>query len=290
MHVEAHLHDAVVDVGLVGFEHAFAVEFPLERHADDVDAGQEHEGEGDEQGFFAVGEAACFVRHLVLDGEVGNHIAQEEAAGIAHEGLEPSHFSVEVEEEEGEGGSGEADADEAEEVGVQLVVQVGEGAQDEEGDAGGQSVDAVYEVDGVDNQQDDEDGEWVANPKGYLVHAEESVEIANHQVAEGEQECSDGLDDELMGGFQSLEVVEDAYQIDEQGTYYHDDVGYANLEILVDALIHDEQCDGYAHSQGGHEECAAEPGNGLLVHFPRIGQVVYPTGVAYLHDEWCAYQ
>ena len=80
VHVESHLHDAVVDVGLVGFEHASAADFPLEGDADDVDAGQENEGEGDEQGGFAIGESAALVGHLVLDGEVGDDVAEEEAA------------------------------------------------------------------------------------------------------------------------------------------------------------------------------------------------------------------
>ena len=290
VHVESHLHDAVVKVGLVGGKHRLAVELAPEGYADDIDAGDEDEGEGDEKGLFAVGKACGFVRHLIFDGEVGDDVAEEEAARVAHEGFETAHFSIHVEEEESEGGTGQADADDAEEVCLQVVVEIGEGTQDEAGEAGGESVDAVDEVHGVDDEEDDEDGEGVADPNGNFVDAEESVQVVYHEVAQGEEQGGDGLDDEFVGGFEALEVVEDANEVYHDGTCHHHDVGDAYLEVVLDALVHDEQGDGDTYTQGGHEECAAQTGDAVLVYFAGIGKVEQSSAVAEFDYQWCPYQ
>ena len=80
VHVQANLHDAVVNVGLVCLEHAFSSQLPLDGDANHVDAGDEEEREGGEEGFFTIGESAYSVGHLIFDGEVGDDIAETKAA------------------------------------------------------------------------------------------------------------------------------------------------------------------------------------------------------------------
>lgn len=79
MHVESHLHDAVVNVGLVGVEHCLAFELAPQCYTNDIDARDEDEGEGDEEWVFVVRVEADIGVHRVFDGQIGDDVAKEEA-------------------------------------------------------------------------------------------------------------------------------------------------------------------------------------------------------------------
>ena len=97
--------------------------------------------------------------HLIFDGKVGNHVAEEQAARISHEYFQFLCLSIKIEEEESEKGTCKADADEAEKGRVQFMVKVCESQQDKECQTGCQSVYAVNQIDSIDNEQNDKYGQ-----------------------------------------------------------------------------------------------------------------------------------
>ena len=98
---------------------------------------------------------------------------------------------------------------------------------------GCQSVYAVNEVHRIDDEEDDEDRDGVARPQWHLVDAEESVKIVYVQVAERKEKGCYALNDEFVGGLQSLEVVEYAYKVYHQCSCYDDEGGYVEFDVLV---------------------------------------------------------
>ena len=273
VHTESHAHDEVVDVGLVGREHTFAVGQPLQGDANHVNAGDEEQGEGGEKCPFAIPESRP-AAHLVLDGQVGNDEADEEAARIAHEDFVLSDDAEIVIDEEADDGAAQADGKQDEEWGVEPVEKVGEGQQDDDGEAGGEAVDAVNEVHGVYDEQDAEDGDDVADPEWKFVDAEEAVEVVDHQVAGGENHGCRNLHGKLLDGPESPQVVDEPYQIDEYGADNHQDGGQIDVEFLVDAFVVDGHSHYHSDGGDGHEDDAAQARNGKGVDFAGVGHVV----------------
>ncbi len=121
VHVEAGLHDAMVDVGHVGIEHCLAVKFTHDGNADDVDARDEDKCPTDKQGFFPVGKSRFFVRHLVFDGKIGYDISEEQTAGVAHEDFVLADFAKHIINKECQYGSCQSCTNEWEEFETQLM-------------------------------------------------------------------------------------------------------------------------------------------------------------------------
>lgn len=74
-HAQASLHKDVVYVCLVGVKHSLSLDFSWQGNAYDVYAGDEQQGYGYEQGFFAVDKYASVIIHLVFDGKVCQDVA-----------------------------------------------------------------------------------------------------------------------------------------------------------------------------------------------------------------------
>lgn len=273
VHGETHAHEQVVDVSLVGGKHFFVVLEAEQGHAHHVDAGQEDQRDGGEQGFFAIA-GVLPAAHLVLDGEVGNDEADEQAACVAHEYLVSAYAAKEVEDEETQYAAAQTDRQQHVEGGTKLVEEPCEDEQDEHGQTGGKPVDAVDEVHGVDDEQDAEDGEGVAQPEGEFVETEEAVQVVNHHVAGWEHHGCCHLHGELVGRLQSAQVVEQADQVDEQCAHNHEDGGEVDVEFAVLSAAHDAQPSHHADGCGGHEDDAAQPGDGKLVYLACVGLVV----------------
>ena len=98
------------------------------------------------------------------------------------------------------------------------------------------------------------------------------------------------MDNELVGRFHALQVIENSNDIDEDGTCNHDEVRQTNHNLEGAAKIHDDERDEDPYTKGGHEKSAAQTGNGAFVYFPCVGLVKQSTCVAKTHDERCAYQ
>ena len=90
-----------------------------------------------------------------------------------------------------------------------------ESGEGEQGESGGQTVDAVDEVDGIADEHHHEDGERNAEITGYLVDAEQSVEIVDVEACKGQQTACENLHGKLGLGIQACQVVDDARDIDE---------------------------------------------------------------------------
>ena len=131
--------------------------------------------------------------------------------------------------------------------------QYGECQQDDGAQAWWESVDAVNEVDGVDDEQDGKNSYRVADPQWNLIYAEDTVEIVYHEVAEREKQCGDKLNDKFVLGLDTFEVINDANKVNHKCACYHEKSRDSYLKILLETTIHDRQCDGHTNAHGRQE-------------------------------------
>lgn len=220
---------------------------------------------------------------MVFDGDVGYHVAQKEASGVAHEGFPVPCLAEHVEEEEHEDATREAGANQIEELCVEVEIEHGERPENHHGERGGESVDAVDEVDGIHDEQNDEHGDRIACPQGDGMDPEEAVEVVYLQVAQWHEQCSDGLNHEFGTCVHAFEVVDEANDVDHYCTQNHKHGGCAQLDFAV-AVAH-LKADEESNHHGWQKHHAAQSWNGLLVDLASVGLVVEVIDFAVADDE-----
>ena len=278
MVAHAQCEELVVDVVHVGQEGVLAVAQAVDHDADDVEAGDDNQGEGHDEG---VGDAYAFARlagagHAELHDESAEHEADGLAAAVAHEYLAAALGTAEdVEVEEGqeraEGGKGDGG------VGMDAGAHE-EAAQEEEGydtEAGGEAVDAVDEVDGVDDVDDDDCGERHADGLGEGVDAEKAVEVVNPHAGGYNHAGTDGLHGKLCLVAHADEVVGEPFKVEKE----HRAQGKPHAGLHAEPAgertgAGGEGCNpggkGQGDDNGGGEGDAAKAGNGAGMDFASV--------------------
>jgi len=149
-----------------------------------------------------------------LYAEETEHDADGEAARVAHEYLAPffrlaEHIIIIKRHEYTQSGEGKH--------GIEILVEPDEGyAIEQEGDAaqpGGQSVDAVDEVDGIDDEHRNENGEGDADPRRHGMDEQHTVKVGQFHSARHQHNAADYLDEELGTVAHSNKVVGDADEV-----------------------------------------------------------------------------
>lgn len=183
VHGESRGETTVVEVGLVGMKDAFFAQEAADGYAGEIEAGNDQQRVGHEKTVRAEGENVGIV-HGVFDGQIGQCIAQDEAAGVAHEGFGALAFGAEhVEQEKRKHAAHQSDGQKGVGNDVEMPKEQGEYGKSYHGKTGRKAVDAVDEVDGVHYEQADEHGEGIAHPKRYFIDAAEAIEVVDVETA-----------------------------------------------------------------------------------------------------------
>lgn len=203
-------------MGLVGQEGILVVADAPHVHPHHVEARHEHRREGYHHG---VGLANALVGwiHRDPDAQQRQQDADGEAARVAHEYLlallrVAEHIEIEERDEHAHRSHRQhrveivADDEERD-----SVDERGYGAQ-----ARGQAVDAVDEVERVDDEHHHHHREGHPGPGGDVAQPEDAVEIADPYSAEYEHDGANHLDEELGAVAHAHQVVGDAHQIQHQ--------------------------------------------------------------------------
>lgn len=123
--------------------------------------------------------------------------------------------------------------------------------------AGRESVDTVDEIHSVDYEQDNKDCERITQIDRNVVNAHETVQIVDAEVAERKYECCGKLYAEFMHGFHAVEVVEYAYEIDEQRTDGEENGRDVDIEVVAYSTKHDGERCRHTYCHRRHEERAS---------------------------------
>ncbi len=202
------------------------------------------------------------------DGGGGQHQADEHRAGVAHEDPGGVHVvrqeaQAHAHQDRGEEGRGRGRLDAvAEPDPVRVEEQRGGGDADH---AGGQAVQAVDEVHGVDGDDDERDGEQVALPLGERDRADaRDGDPQDGQTLHDHHAGGDHLRAELDQGVELELVVEDADQPDQRRPGEQRPRFVRQLEDAVEVpqVVRDQQ----ARAQTAEHGDAAQSRCGLAVH------------------------
>ena len=200
---------------LVGKERITVGAYAVNVDAYDVEAWNQQGRHADD------GAVAAMGRHVEA-ADADAHHAQEKAhgkgAGIAHEYLTVLQGVAEhIEEEEGEQGAQCGGGQHR--VGVQAVPETYDGIERacHSAKTGGQAVDAVYQVHGVDDENDEQRGDAQRHPIRHLVDSAETVQVLYAYAAGYDQERGQGLHHELGAVAHADKVVGHAGKVQEDG-------------------------------------------------------------------------
>ncbi len=263
---EAQLYEQVVQVGLVRTERRPAADYAGTHHTERVEHGDAEHGKRE-------GHKAGTVRERALPGrkgqehddKCGEDYAQRERAGVADEHLSlPAEHVVQEEGHEGGGHHGGEGGH------ADIAPNMEHYAEDQAaGDAvaRGVAVNAVDEVDGVDDAHAGEHRERDGNGRGDELKTPQPVEVV--ELVAGvinKVQRQDYLRGETHHGRKGNHIVHEAH-------YHHDDYGGKHGE-------HEREVAGHAegHQAGEHAEHHAQPpedGDRNALELAGVGVVHY---------------
>ena len=284
---EAHVEELVVDVVAVWQERAAAAAYAVDEDPDDIEHGNQQERESQDDG---TGQPGVLdgIGHAETDAQNAEQEADGQRAGVAHEELAAAAGLAEdvaMEERDEDAQRGEAEER------MQPVAQVGEEeAERQKGDAaqaGGQTVDAIDEVDGIEDEDDGQDRERKADPQGEGMDAEQTVEVVEIEAGKGDEDAADQLYEEFGPVADADEVVHQATEEqDEQraadGEHFErqDPAQHGSADQLVVEQDGHEQSDGDAGEKGQ----AAQAGHIALVELASVVRIEQATAGGHQGD------
>lgn len=154
-----------------------------------------------------------------VDNQETQDIAQGKAAGIAHKQLMAflgiAEYIVTPERNQDSQGS---QCQKGVNILSYIDMHVGEHGKRDAAQTGSQSVDAVYQVDGVGDINDKENGKWNAQPCRKVVNTEQSTQRTDPVAARNEQQGCQYLYQELPAVTYTNQVILHTRQIQQHGT------------------------------------------------------------------------
>ena len=203
----------VVDMVLVRQERVLMVAQPVEDHSSDIQQRHEQRGEGDDhirRFRFPLRGVSC----TQMDDQYTEDISQSQASCIAHEQLvSPASISEHVIEPEryqySQGGQGQYDIDKFTTEGIH-------DRQYDKSDAAQsrcQPVNAVYQVDGIGDVDDDEYRNRHTDSRRKGMYAEQSTERVELFSRKSQEECCNNLTEKLVPVAYTNQVIRHTYQI-----------------------------------------------------------------------------
>lgn len=270
--------ELMMDVVLVRFEGAFPLAETDQDHTDDVEGRDNQRTEGDDKSAFGI-RGHVRIDLAVFDGKETNRISQREAAGISHKNLPRTlgaaeDIVIEERDEHAKGGDGQHG------IAPQPLVDEEE-CEDEQGNAAqsrSQPVDAVYQVDGVGDEDDGEHGEGHTDIGRQRMDAEQAVQVVNPQPGKREEGGADELDDEFLVIAHSHQVIGNAGEVEQRHPAGEkQQFGQQVTGIDGGDPIPSQQPYRIDEAEGeqyrGEERDAAQAGDGFLVHLARIRNI-----------------
>lgn len=266
----------MVDMRLVREERITVGAYAVNVDAYDVEAWNQQGRHADN------GAVAAMGRHIDA-ADADAHHAQEKAdgkgAGIAHEYLTVLQGVAEhVEEEEGEQraqcGCGQG------RVSVQAAPETYDGIERacHSAKTGGQAVDAVYQVHGIDDEDYEQGGDAQRHPVRHLVDSAEAVQVLYAYAAGYDQKRSQGLHHELGAIAHADQIVGHAGKVQEDSSAAGETQrNNAAVQKPGHGLIavHDAQPEQQQQSEqyGGEKGDASQARNLGLMDLARVGLV-----------------
>ena len=255
---------------LVRLKDAVTGEATLQRHTHHVEHRDEQQRDGDEHLLLST-ILGSHRAHQTLYAHVGTHITEEKAACIAHEYLHSSHFAKDIEAPEDHQRADDGCIERGN--WLTLDEQHCVGRQDEYAQPGRQTIDAVDEIDGVYDDKYYPHRQQITCPERNVVQTKDAIEVADDKIAQRKDEGSNRLNDELVGRFHAIAVVDVSYQIYQQCAARHGNRRHAEHVFLASAKHAHLRSHKESHHGGRHEYHSAKAWHGNAMHLALVGKV-----------------
>ena len=179
----------MVDVVLVRFKRVPAFACTYHDYPDNIEGGNDQGTEGYDKSAFGI-RGDIRIDLAVFDGKETQRITQGKAAGVPHENLPGTlgaaeHVVIEERDKDTESGDGKHG------IAPQALVDE-EKSEDEQGNAaqaGGKPVNAVYQVDGIGDENYGEDGERHADAGANAWMPNRPYRLLSHKPESGKKEA-----------------------------------------------------------------------------------------------------
>lgn len=268
-----------MDVVSVWQERVLAVAHPVQIDTHHIEAGDYERRVGQHKHIGHTGCHAVRKAPAHLQAEDAEHHADGKASRVAHEYLPATfgvaeHVIIEERHEHAEGGEGED--------GVDVFMRHQEYHSVEQhrhaAQPGGQTVDAVNQVDGVDDEHHGKHRDRPSRPCGYVIYKEQAVQVVNPHSGGNHHHPAGYLHHELRAVTDAYQVIGHAYQIEHhdgaetesQGTAFRHDLAQP---VAVSQKLADP--DGKRDREEHHrlEGYPPETGYGSLMDLAFVGHV-----------------
>lgn len=269
------MHQLVVYVVLVSLEYRVAVLQPRYDDPHHIETGYYEQCVGYQQTVVAVGHDVRIV-HGELDEKEPENETQGETSRVAHENLVSLlRLPPYVEEEICREHAHESGYEDGVSVDALMHEAQQEAREREQGESAGEPVDAVDEVHGVVDEHEHEHRERRTHPERELVYAEHAVHVVDVKTGERQQRCGYYLHGELGSRSHSHNVVHYTYDVYERKAYeeHYRPCAYGYLPLSGE-LVENGYSEDEGYERARQEAYSSKAGNGVLVHFARVGNVV----------------
>ena len=205
----------VMDMVLVGHEGVLSVAYPMEIDPHHIEAGDDKGREGQDKGIGHIVQVFCRKAEQQAEAQETDGHTYRKAACISHKYLFTfvgiaEYIEIEEGDQHAKGGKCNHRIDIFMDDDKQNPVEKHGNAAE----AGGKSVDAVNQVDGVDDKHHGKEGERIANPLGDCIDEKDAVQTVNPEPSANHEEASDNLCDELCFVADTNQVVGHTHQIE----------------------------------------------------------------------------
>ncbi len=174
---EAHRQELVVDMALIRREESLMMAPAVEDHPDHVERRHQQGREGHDQRPVLVGDHHRIVAGIA-DRHEGQQVTQRQAARVAHKDLAaPVHLPEHVVIEKGNQNPQRGETDHRVDPNAVRHIKATEHQQRRPAQSRGQAVDTVDQVDGVGNEDRQEDGQRNAHPCRDRPQPEQAIEV-----------------------------------------------------------------------------------------------------------------
>lgn len=212
---KSHIQEFMMNMSLVGQEKSLPITCPAKNHAHYIERRNKQNAERNKQGrtqdFFSGNSSGV---HAVFDDKEAENVSQCQTSGVAHKDFASAVGIAEY--IVGKEGDQNAYTDKGQQGIDPLLVVNEDDSQNGKGNhtqAGGKSVDAVNQVDGIGNEYGQQHGQGNSYTCGNLVNPEKSVEIVDIESCQRKECGRDDLYKEFFAVSHSHKIISNADDI-----------------------------------------------------------------------------
>lgn len=268
----------MVNVGTVGQERILATTYAAHHYPNDIETGHNEQCKSKDQRIGQM-EGSFGMEHAQTHGQQPQDESDSLAATVAHKYFivlvgTAEHIEAEERNERAKGGKG----DECIDIFADKNKDTGHKEEGHTTQTAGQSVDTVYQIDGVDAIHNEQHTQGHTYPIGYFIHTKKTVKVVDPYAGKHNHDSTDNLYHELSLISHPNQIVGNAFEVEQHhGTEREGQTGAYCRHIGSIAQIAGQGRNAEDHTDteqdGGRKSYSSQTGNNAGVHLALVDGV-----------------